>query len=189
MIRTYTYEEFTKMVSDFHGYAAPGVIIGGYMVDVAYRHLPEDGLYDAVSETPKCLPDAVQLLTPCTIGNGWLTIVNTGRFALILYDKRTGIGVRVFVDTRRLDPWPEIKAWFLKLMPKKEQDVDRLQDEIRRAEGTISGVMKVRVASRIMDKPHRGGFALCPQCGEAYPSADGPICRGCANDPLFDKID
>jgi formylmethanofuran dehydrogenase subunit E len=48
------------------------------MTDLACRHLPADGLFDAISETPKCLPDAIQLLTPCTIGDGWLTIVNEG---------------------------------------------------------------------------------------------------------------
>ena len=81
MIKSYMFQEFVDLVSSFHGYAAPGVIIGGFMVDLAYRYLPEEGLFDALCETPKCLPDAIQLLTPCTLGNGWLTVVNTGRFA------------------------------------------------------------------------------------------------------------
>ncbi len=86
-IRNYTFEEFVDRVKEFHGYEAPGVIIGGFMIDLAYRHLPEGGLFDALSETPKCLPDAIQLLTPCTVGNGWLTVVNVGRYALTLYDQ------------------------------------------------------------------------------------------------------
>ena len=39
-IRNYTFEEFVERVKEFHGYAAPGVIIGGFMVDLAYRSLP-----------------------------------------------------------------------------------------------------------------------------------------------------
>lgn len=186
MIRSYTYEKFVEMVKKFHGYAAPGVIIGGFMVDLAYRSLSEEGLFDALCETPKCLPDAVQILTPCTIGNGWLTVVNVGRFALTLYDKRTGEGVRVFVDPQRLENWPEIKAWFLKLTPKGEQDEKRLQEEIEKAQGSIMSIRRVKVARRILKKSPRGGFAICPRCGEAYPAADGPVCLGCADDSLYE---
>jgi formylmethanofuran dehydrogenase subunit E len=59
-------------VKSFHGYVAPGVVLGGVMVDLARRQLPPEVLFDAVCETRHCLPDAVQLLTPCTLGNGWL---------------------------------------------------------------------------------------------------------------------
>jgi len=37
-----------------------GVIIGGYMVEKARRALPGGILFDAVSETVQCLPDAVK---------------------------------------------------------------------------------------------------------------------------------
>lgn len=92
--------------------------------------------FDAVSETRACIPDAVQLLTPCTIGNGWLKIVPTGRFAMTMYDKHTGEGVRVSPNHETLDHWPQFKAWLLKLVPKKEQDTRALLNEIR--DGGIS---------------------------------------------------
>jgi formylmethanofuran dehydrogenase subunit E len=189
LIRSHTYEKYVEMVKEFHGYDAPGVIIGGFMVDLAYRNLSEEGLFDVLCETPKCLPDAVQLLTPCTIGNGWLTIVNLGRYALTLYDKRTGVGVRVFIDPALLENRPEIKGWFMKLTPKGEQDEKRLLEEIREAGDTIMRVTRVRMGKRILEKARRGGFTTCPQCGEAYPAADGPICLGCADDSLFVRVD
>ncbi|MBW2217489.1 MAG: formylmethanofuran dehydrogenase subunit E family protein, partial [Deltaproteobacteria bacterium] len=85
-IGPYTFDEFVPIVENFHGFAAPGVLIGGFMVDLALRNLPEGEFFDAVCETPKCLPDAIQLLTPGTIGNGWLKVVNFGRYALSLYE-------------------------------------------------------------------------------------------------------
>ena len=109
-IRFHTFEEFAERVRVFHGFAAPGVMIGGFMVDLAYQHLPREGLFDALCETSKCLPDAIQLLTPCTAGNGWLKVVHTGRYALALYEKSTGVGIRVHVDSAKLDAWPEIKG-------------------------------------------------------------------------------
>ena len=63
-IGKWDHDAFVAVVKDFHGHVAPGVIIGGYMVEMARRTLPEGILYDAVSETVQCLPDAIQLLTP-----------------------------------------------------------------------------------------------------------------------------
>ena len=77
-----TYDEYIEMIKAFHGTVAPGVVLGGFMVDLAYRNLPQGEYFDAISETRACLPDALQLLTPCTVGNGWLRIIDLGRFAL-----------------------------------------------------------------------------------------------------------
>jgi formylmethanofuran dehydrogenase subunit E len=63
------------------------------MVDLALSILPRGILFDAIAETGHCLPDAIQLLTPCTVGNGWLKVRDLGRFALALYDKQSGEGV------------------------------------------------------------------------------------------------
>ncbi len=185
-IRSYTFEEFADKVRAFHTFAAPGVLIGGFMVDLAYRHVPQDGLFDAIVETQKCLPDSVQLLTPCTVGNGWLTIINFGRYALTLYDKQTGEGVRVFVDTPKLEPWPEIKSWFFKLKPKKEQNDALLLEEIREAGSDICSIQPVRVAARMLGKHHRTAFAVCPRCHESYPVSDGEVCLACRDtSPYF----
>jgi formylmethanofuran dehydrogenase subunit E len=179
-IRNYTFEEFLERVKEFHGYEAPGVIIGGFMVDLAYRFLPEGELWDALSETAKCLPDAIQLLTPCTVGNGWLTVVNVGRYALTLYNKENGEGVRVFVDKNKLDPWPDVKTWFLKLKTKKEQDSNLLSKQIKEAGHQICSVQKVKVVDRFIHRRPRGSLAVCPGCQEGYPLDDGSLCISCS---------
>ncbi len=184
-IRSRSFEEFTEMVRGFHGFAAPGVLIAGYMVELAYQHLPEEGLYDAIAETQKCLPDAIQLLTPCTVGNSWLTVLNLGRYALTLYDKQSGEGIRVFLDPAKIEAWSEIKNWFFKLKPKKEQDDRLLLQQIREAGTSICGVQRVKVASRFIEKPHRTAFAVCPRCKESYPVGDGALCLGCQSADLY----
>ena len=65
-IGSYTFQEFKRLAENFHGYAAPGLLIGGYMVEMAKARIPEGTLFEAVVETRKCLPDAVQLLTLCS---------------------------------------------------------------------------------------------------------------------------
>jgi len=188
-IRSYTFNEFVERVRVFHGYAAPGVLVGGFMVDLAYKHLPEEGLFDVLCETPKCLPDAVQLLTPCTMGNGWLTILNTGRYALVIYDKSTGEGVRISMDAAKLDAWPEIKGWFLKLIPKPDQDEERLREEIEAAGSSIFSIRRVRIADCIFRKKRRGAIVICTRCSEAYPVDDGIVCLHCQGEGLYAESD
>jgi formylmethanofuran dehydrogenase subunit E len=184
-IGPYTYNEYLEQVRRFHGHTAPGVVVGGFMVDLALKSLPEGEFFDALCETPACLPDAVQLLTPCTVGNGWLKVVNLGRYAITLYEKFGGEGVRVYVDAAKIDAWPELKVWYYKLKPKKEQDFDRLMAEIRDAGAGICSTKTVRLDPDFIKVRHRKGFRICVMCGEAYPLTDGAICRGCQGDAPF----
>jgi formylmethanofuran dehydrogenase subunit E len=172
-------ERYLHVVQSFHGYVAPGVIIGGFMVNYAKSKVPEGVLFKAICETPACLPDAIQLLTPCTIGNERLKIVNFGRFALSLYDKDQGNGIRVFLDPETLDNWPEIRDWFFKIKPKAEQDMELLLAQIKEAGETLCGIHPVQVKPELLKKQKRGEIVICPCCQEAYPAKDGEVCRGC----------
>jgi formylmethanofuran dehydrogenase subunit E len=106
--------------------------------------------------------------------------VNIGRYALTLYNKESGEGVRVFVETEKLDPWTELKTWFFKLKPKKEQDTALLLSQIKEAGSGIFGVQKVKVADHIVQRRKRGSLAVCPKCQEGYPLNDGPLCLACS---------
>lgn len=181
----YSYEEYIRLIKQFHGYAAPGLILGGFMVDLALKRMPKDVLLDAISETNQCLPDAIQLLTPCTVGNGWLKVINLGRFALSLYEKYEGEGIRVFVDAGRLDRWPEIKSWLLKLKPKAQQDTDLLVSQIREAGSDLYGIQSVRIQPHLLKKRSKGQVTVCVLCGEPYPQRDGSICRGCQGEAPY----
>jgi formylmethanofuran dehydrogenase subunit E len=178
-------ENYLRQVRSFHGHVAPGVVVGGFMVHLARAGIPEGVLFDAICETPVCLPDAIQLLTPCTVGNGWVKIINLGRFALSLYDKDQGNGFRVFLDPKKLDEWPEIKTWFLKLKPKPEQNMELLMAQIGKAGETLCGIHPVRIRTDLLKKQKRGKIVVCPDCGEAYPSRDGKACRGCRGESPY----
>lgn len=172
-------QDYIQKIEAFHGYAAPGMLLGGFMVDLALSQLAQGVLFDALCETPKCLPDAIQLLTPCTVGNGWLRILNLGRFALSLYDKKGGEGMRVFVDPTRLGPWPLIRDWFLKIGPKENRDLGELVDLLCDVGPRLLGVQRVRIQPGFLKPRRHRQFALCSRCGESYPADDGPVCLGC----------
>ena len=179
-IGPYTFEEYkAPRQSRFHGYPAPGLLIGGYMVEAAKPHMPEGTLFETMVETGKCLPDAIQMETPCSTGNNWMKVKLLGRYAFSMYDKFTGEGVRVSVDQEQLEKWPEIKSWFMKLKPKAEQDTEKLFKEIEEAGDTILAVRPITIDKKYLGHKHMSAIDVCPICGEAYPSSDGSICRGC----------
>lgn len=178
-ILEHSFDEYLGLIKSFHGHIAPGMILGGFMVDLAYRHLPAGEFFDAICETRACLPDAIQILTPCTIGNGWLKLIDVGRFALAFYEKYNGLGVRVFLDPLKLEPYLEIKHWFFKIKSKKEQDPNLLLGEMEKAGSVICGLEEVRIDPDFIRAKPRKGFILCPQCHESYPLEHGSLCQGC----------
>jgi len=187
-ICTYSYEEYLNQIKSFHGNIAPGMIIGGFMVDLAMKNLPEGGFFDAVCETPVCLPDAVQILTPCTIGNGWLSIINFGRFAVTLYEKYNGKGVRSFLDTKKLEDWPEVRDWYLKKKKKSEQDADLLMAQIKEAGHGLLGIQRVQVEPEKVRRKKMGPVGICKVCGEAYPLRHGESCLNCQGETPYTAV-
>lgn len=186
-IGPYDFEEFVEAARQFHGYPAPGLLLGGFMVQRALDELPTGKLLDAISETSWCLPDAVQMLTPCSIGNGWLRILNLGLYAVSLYDKFTGEGVRVYLDPARLAQCPNMLDWYLKRKEKRDQDSKALRREIQRMGASVCGLERVKVKTALLHKRGKGGIVCCPVCGEAYPRLHGAICRSCQGETPYAK--
>ncbi len=179
-------ERFCRQVEEFHGHVAPGVVVGGFMVNLARSYMPAGVLFDAISETASCLPDAVQLLTPCTIGNGWLRVFDFGRYAVTLYDKEGGRGFRVFLVPERIHEQSEIGAWFFKLKPKNEQNAELLMAQIKSAGETLCAVQPVHIRQEFLQKRSKGKIAVCPVCHEAYPVKDGWVCKACHGESPYD---
>lgn len=187
-IGPYAFPEFVEVVRKFHSYPAPGVLLGGIMVDELLRRMPEGVLFDAVSETSWCLPDAIQMLTPCTVGNGWLRIANLGVYGLALFDKHTGQGFRAVLEPKALEDRPNMRDWLLKLKPKREQDSPALREEIRTMGRAALRVEPAAVRGDLLVKRSKGMIRLCPICGDAYPAAFGAICRGCQGESPYAAI-
>ncbi len=169
--------DYFEAAEKMHGNLAPGLVIGGFMVSLARRIMGEEKICDVVVETASCLPDAVQLLTPCSIGNGWMKIKDVGKYALTMYDKFGGSGVRVSIDCKKLDDYPHLKEWFLKLKPKKNQDKARIIKDMVDAGESVLSYERVKVKPE--KKKSKGAIGICPGCGEAYPVKHGLACIPC----------
>ncbi|MDY0362957.1 MAG: FmdE family protein [Desulforegulaceae bacterium] len=179
-IRNFTVDEYIDEVKKFHGHLAPGMLCGGFMVELILKNLPENGFYDVICETRACLPDAVQILTPCTIGNGWLKIFDTGRFSMIFYDKYSGYGVRACLDQEKLLNWPEFKIWANKEKPKKDQNTPKIFEEITKAGISAYKTEKVFVELEKFKK-EKGNIKICLSCKESFRTKDdSSLCDSCS---------
>jgi len=116
-------------------------------------------------------------------------VINLGRYALSLYDKDSGDGVRVFLDPRKLTSWPEVETWLFKRKTKAEQDKELLLAQMAEAGAGLCGVQSVKIQQRLLKKQTRGRITLCPLCSEPYPERDGAICRACQGEAPYAATD
>ena len=87
--------------------------------------------------------------------------------------------MRIYIDSSALENWPLIKDWFLHLKPKKQQDKQLLERQIRRAGHRICDLQAIKVQPSYLERRSRGPIVICPSCGEAYPSNDNGLCLAC----------
>ena len=168
--------------AEFHSYLSPGLVIGIFMVDLAKEVLGPCELIDSVVETRACIPDAIQLMTHCTYGNGWMVAKDWSKMALTLFDKQKKNGVRVFVDLDKVKKYPLIYQWY---MNKGAVDKDRVTEELLNIERDILSWQRVKVTH---SKGAKGTFVVCPSCGETHRTLSGELCRRCSGSDEYYEI-
>ena len=178
-------EDFLIRMEEFHGYRSSGLLIGGMMVDVALRQLGTTPYLNIVTETVVCLPDAVQLLTPCTIGNGFLQVLDWGKFALTSYDRLSLSGVRVWMNPDTLVDYPLTQRWFERSKRTTERlHFEDLASEILAGGEDLLAHQPVRLHRALKDTD-RVPTAKCPVCGEFYALRLGPACPNCSGKAYY----
>jgi formylmethanofuran dehydrogenase subunit E len=185
--------ELVEKVYSFHTKRAPGIPIGVAMVQLAMAKLGKCKKIGAVTETQVCLSAAIQFLTGCTVGNKYLIMCDQiGRYALTLYDRDNGRGIRVYVDIAKIDAdkMPETRKFFLRQRdPELRNNNDAraesakiIVEEFMAAGRNIFGWQHVRVKNH--EKPPVNPVKICPDCGESYicPENDSRKCLVCAHE-------
>ena len=173
------FDQFVLDMETFHGGRAPGIVVGGLMLEAALREVPDTPDLAIVVETYNCLPDAAQVLTHCTIGNGGLTVYDWGKFALSAYNRTTLKGVRTWLLMEAVAKWPLIDSWFNPSQYKGNRpDFEVLAKEFMRGRSELIGIQEIKVKL-----PEGAGqkkkTALCSDCGESYFLKCGPKCSAC----------
>ncbi len=179
-----------EKAAEFHRDCPPGIPIGVYMTDYAMELLGSYEKLKAVTETSRCLVDAVQVMTPCSFGSPYFKLMDYGKYALTLYDRETGKGVRVYVDAKKLDreKYPMLSAWFLRdKSPMGKPDKAKTTEEfITKAGRDILSYQRVKI--NLPPKDELYPPKLCKICGESFISEGKDTCKACAGEGYYDII-
>jgi formylmethanofuran dehydrogenase subunit E len=150
----------------------------------------EEKLY-GVCETPKCAPDALQVLAHCTTGNNRLCVIPIGKFAITVNtatQESTTEAVRVYVDLAKLKKYPVIDIWYANSPEFVKATLSGpLQEEIFRAGRGILSFERVRVA---VSGKRKWRPVTCPCCGDSIPDYlfQDDRCGGCGSMKYYEKI-
>jgi len=180
-----TPEEYLFKVEEFHGHVSPGTTMGGFLVGAAWDLLGDVPFLNVVVETVVCLPDAVQLITPCTLGNGFLQVLDWGKFALTLYDRQSLAGARAWVDVSDIERYPKVASWFLRRPGAGEVEKEEVVAEILAGGHSLVAARSVRLkrSLKALEKVFTGP---CAACGEYHPQRQGELCPACAGQAYYD---
>jgi formylmethanofuran dehydrogenase subunit E len=185
-------QDYFKRCIDFHSYAAPGMLIGVFMVDYALEILGKnrtDKIF-VTSETHKCLPDPPQVILHATAGNHRLRILPIGKFALTLTPFTAAgyaEGIRVYLDRQKLESYPATALWYDNSPDFKAGSMKRqLIEEILAAGRDVLSTECIRVK---VSSKQKWRSATCSSCGEQVPEdlMEGDHCAGCGSKAYYEK--
>lgn len=172
-------EDFFVRMEEFHGYRSPGILVGSLMLEADLQRIGHVPYLNVVTETVVCLPDAVQLLTPCTYGNGFLQVLDWGKFALTAYDRDSLDGARAWLNHDLLTDYPLINSWFERTGHKREKPpFSELAEEILSTGPELIRCQEVKLLHPLKNRrPMPTG--RCSKCGESYTLHHGSRCPAC----------
>ena len=157
-------DEQIQKVEKHHGYLSSGALLGIPMINYACDLLGcelEDDIFVTV-ETTNCLPDAIEALTRCRIGNKRLTIRDVGKFAISASKKWDEKGIRVFIDVKKLKNYPVIYDWYMNIRKVPHEEV---LPEIMKAWTDILSYREITIE---IPPKKKKIIEICEGCGEPY---------------------
>lgn len=183
------YEKQLSKAVKFHGHLCGGIAIGTrlamYGLELLGMELNQkhDNLI-VFLEIDRCMADAVQSVTGCSMGKRTLKQMYYGKFAATFYNQDTGEALRISdsdanKESKDDETKEEMIARFRRTPPEDLFKVDKVKIEL--GLGDMPG------------KPYTTAF--CSVCGEKV--SDGrhrlvggkPICISCAEESYYEIID
>ncbi|MBI5253696.1 MAG: hypothetical protein HY930_04775 [Euryarchaeota archaeon] len=181
-------EDVIKLAVKLHGHLAPGVALGIRMSSIALAKLGANRgsrKLVAISETHRCLADAMQAATGCTLGHGNAFVHDYGKLAITLGMADTKEGVRVALKKDAHAYSPLTKKWMMregKLTHSEEEELGKL---LLRLEEKYFDIKEVKL--NINAKFDSSEIVLCSRCIDLVPkdSIVSGLCKRCAGKSYY----
>ncbi|MDO9324441.1 MAG: FmdE family protein [Methanoregula sp.] len=179
-----------RKATEFHGEFCAGIVLGTRMTVIGMRELGMNPLKKNLGlivyvETDRCITDAIQAITGCSLGRRTLKFWPYGKFAATYVDRFTGIAVRVNVlEKKRTEKTDKeaMKDAARILLETPESDLFRIRRvNLTIPEGDMPGMPKFR--------------ARCSRCNEMIVDNKEVACEGdvlcgnCAGVPYYTDME
>ena len=176
------FELYLKKAGDFHGHICAGIVLGTKMTLAALKALGLDPRLKnknliVYTEVDRCMTDAVQAITGCSLGHRSLKHIDYGKFAATFVNLESKKALRA-----------TIKESFNSHGPIEE--VSKIVENMPDEELVILQEVEVNIPETdLPGNPMRRAY--CSSCGERVMDGRevnrGPqvLCRGCANGKYY----
>jgi formylmethanofuran dehydrogenase subunit E len=175
------YDTLLEKAKAFHGDVCAGIVMGTRMTLAGMKALELDPLVrnrDLIVfvEIDRCMTDAVQAITGCSLGHRTLKFFNYGKFAATFYDMNKNKAVRISRKNVEFD------------MDNPVQSINAIPDN------DLMSIQEVSVSLESNDMPGRPlGMEHCSRCGELILDNKGVeidgnmLCRSCSSGTYYHK--
>lgn len=179
-------KRIVKLAVGLHGHLAPGIALGLRMSELALSRLnmkKGDKHLTGISETARCLADAMQAATGCTLGHGNAFVEDYGKLAITIGDTRTKRGVRVALRDEANKYSNLMNRWMMRLGKLSHEEEDELGAQLLEMDERYLLIQEV-IISRASNF-EKSAISKCMKCGELVPESlvvrndDGVHCRAC----------
>lgn len=178
-----------------HGHLAPGIALGLRMSEIALSRLNTrkgDKNLIGISETSRCLADAMQAATGCTLGHGNALVEDYGKLAITIGEVRTKKGVRVALkdDANKLSVL--MNKWMMRLGKLNHEEEDELSKQLMNLDEKYLLIQDVEIYRA--ENFEKSAIAQCITCGELIPQSlivmkeKEVYCRACGGNAYYKTI-
>src|SRR5574337_307850 len=155
-----------------HGHMAPVIALGLRMSEFALLRLnvkKGDKHLIGISETARCLADAMQVATGCTLGHGNAFVEDYGKLAITIADARDGRGIRVSLNETAPGISPLMETWMMRRGKLTKDEENTLAHLLLEADESYFDIKLVKV--RMEQKFEKSQIMRCEGCNDLLPES------------------
>lgn len=181
-----------ELATALHGHLAPGVALGLRMSELALSRLnmsKGDKHLLGVCETSRCLADAMQAATGCTLGHGNAVVMEYGKLALTVADARNENGIRIALRDEVAGISPLMEKWMMRQGRLTKEEEKALGYLLLETSESCFDVQEVKV--NVGQKFENSQITRCAGCGELIPAklsiklGEKCHCKPCAGEGYY----
>lgn len=185
-----------EIAAALHGHLAPGIALGLRMSEIALVRLNArkgDKHLIGITETARCLADAVQAATGCTLGHGNAVVEEYGKLAITIGDSRTKKGVRVSLREDANKHSGLMNKWMMRLGKLSHEEEDELDKQLLEMDEKyfLIGYVEINREQNF----EKSAIVGCAKCGELIPQCfsvskeTGVYCRACGGEAYYKLLE